>query len=103
MRNYGIIAKPLNSLLKKGPFLWSKEANKAFERLKLTMITTLVLQLLDFEKPFIVETYANYHGIGAVLMQEGHPLIDLGKALGHKSVGLSIYEKEFLAVLLAVE
>lgn len=102
MRNYGIIAKPLNSLLKKGPFLWSKEANKAFERLKLTMITTLVLQLLDFEKPFIVETYANYHGIGAVLMQES-PLIDLGKALGHKSVGLSIYEKEFLAVLLAVE
>lgn len=67
------------------------------------MITTPVLQLPDFEKPFVVETDASYHGIRAVLMQNGHPLAYLSKALGPKSVGLSIYEKEFLAILLAVQ
>lgn len=103
VKHYGIIAKPLTNLLKKGQFVWSNEATIAFEALKLAMTTTPVLQLPNFEKPFIVETNASYHGIGAVLMQGGHPLAYLSKALGPKSVGLSIYEKEFLAILLDVQ
>lgn len=103
VKHYGIIAKPLTNLLKKGQFVWSNEATIAFEALKLAMTTTPVLQLPNFEKPFIVETNASYHGIGVVLMQGGHPLAYLSKALGPKSVGLSIYEKEFLAILLDVQ
>ncbi|KAL2237281.1 UNVERIFIED_CONTAM: Transposon Ty3-G Gag-Pol polyprotein, partial [Sesamum indicum] len=41
-------------------------------------------------------------GIGAVLMQEGRPIAYLSKALAPKNLGLSTYEKEFLALLLAV-
>lgn len=37
------------------------------------------------------------------MRQEGHPLAFVSKALGPKNLGLSIYEKEFLAILLAVE
>jgi len=36
-------------------------------------------------------------------MQDGHPLAFLSKALGSKSRGLSTYEKEFMAILLAVQ
>lgn len=93
----------MTNLLKKGQFVWTDEASIAFEALKLAMTTAPVLQLPNFEKPFIVETDANCHGIGAVLMQGGHALAYLSKALGPKSVGLSIYEKEFLAILLAVQ
>lgn len=57
------------------------------------MITTPVLQLPNFQKPFIVETDTSHHGVGAVRMQDGHPLGYLSKALGPRSVGLSIYEK----------
>lgn len=41
--------------------------------------------------------------MGAVLLQGGHPLAYVSKPLGPKTQGLSIYEKEYLAVLIAVE
>lgn len=36
-------------------------------------------------------------------MQKGHPLAFVSKALGPRNQTLSVYEKEFLAILLAVE
>jgi hypothetical protein len=38
-----------------------------------------------------------------VLLQDGHPLAYVSKPLGPKTQGLSIYEKEYLAILIAVE
>ena len=38
-----------------------------------------------------------------MLTQDGHPLAFLSKALGPRSWGLSTYEKEYMAVLLAVQ
>ncbi|KAL0309707.1 UNVERIFIED_CONTAM: Transposon Ty3-G Gag-Pol polyprotein [Sesamum radiatum] len=57
--------------------------------------------LPDFAKPFVVETDACDKGIGAVLMQDHRPIAYLSKALGPRTQGLSVYEKEFLAILLA--
>jgi hypothetical protein len=37
-----------------------------------------------------------------VLLQEGHPLAFVSRALGSKTRGLSTYEKEHLAILLAI-
>jgi len=51
----------------------------------------------------VVETDASATGIGAVLMQSGHPLAFISRALGPKSQQLSIYEKELLAVVHAVQ
>ena len=50
-----------------------------------------------------METDACGEGIGAVLMQSGQPIAYLSKALGEKHQKLSIYEKEFLALIMAVE
>lgn len=36
-------------------------------------------------------------------MQKGQPIAYLSKALGEKHKNLSIYEKEFLALIMAVE
>lgn len=66
------------------------------------MSTTPILALPDFQKPFIVETDASFKGIGVVLMQGGRPLAYLSKALAPKHLGLSVYEKELLAILHAV-
>jgi hypothetical protein len=41
--------------------------------------------------------------MGAVLMQQGQPIAYLSKALGAKHKALSLYEKEFLALIMAVE
>jgi hypothetical protein len=103
VRNYGVIAKPLTDLLKKKGFIWSEQATTAFLALKKAMSTTPVLQLPDFQKQFTVERDACDSGIGAVLMQDQHPLAFLRKPLSIQHQQLSIYEKEFLALIMAVE
>ena len=67
------------------------------------MTRTLVLALPNFQEPFTVEIDICHDGIGAVLMQQGQPIAYLSKALGEKHKALSIYEKEFLALIMAVE
>lgn len=62
-----------------------------------------MLAIPDFSKPFCVETDACDVGIGAVLSQDGHPIAYYSKALGVNNKKLSIYEKEFLAIMMAVD
>lgn len=58
-----------------------------------------MLALPNFTKKFTVETNA----CATMLMQEDQPIAFLSKALGDKQQQLSIYEKEFIAVIMAVE
>lgn len=63
MKRYGLIGKPLTSLLKKDQFQWGEETEQAFTDLKQAMITSLVLALPDFTQPFVLETDASGVGI----------------------------------------
>ena len=103
VKHYGQITKPLTDILRLKNFLWTPSAQAAFDNLKIAMTTTPVLALPDFQETFTVETDACQDGIGAVLMQKGQPIAFLSKALGEKHKTLSIYEKEFLALIMAVE
>lgn len=99
-----MIAKPLTDLLKKGAiFAWTNQHHQSFVALKHAITSALVLMLPDFSQPFVLETDASGTGVGAVLMQRGHPLVFMSKALGPHLQGLSMYEKEYLVVLMAVE
>lgn len=103
MKHYGLLAKHLTQLLRKRQFCWSEEAQQAFDKLKQAMVTTLVLALPNFKETFEIETDASDVGIGTVLMQKGQPIAFLSKALGETHKHMSIYEKEFLALIMAVE
>ena len=104
VRHFGIVSRPLTNLLKKGMlFVWTSEHDSAFATLKSFLSTAPVLALPDFAVPFAIETDACDSGVGAVLLQRGHPLAFISKALGPRTRGLSTYEKEYLAILVAVE
>ncbi|KAH9698410.1 hypothetical protein KPL71_024002 [Citrus sinensis] len=82
---YGKIAAPLTDMLKQDSFTWSPTTEAAFDELRQAMASTPVLALPNFTKPFSIECDASGRGIGAVLMQEGHPLAYISKGLSRKN------------------
>jgi hypothetical protein len=85
-------SKPLTNLLKKNAFHWTPIARQAFTYLKQAMCITPVLAVLDFNKKFVVESYAFGIGIGAVLTQDGRPLAFTSQVLCGHNLGRSTYE-----------
>ena len=67
------------------------------------MILAPVLSLLDFNTTFVVESNASSLGIGAVLSQGGWPITYFNKALSPRHQVLSVYEKEMLAIIVAIK
>lgn len=67
------------------------------------MQQTSVLALPDFQCPFVVETNTYDLDVGAILMQHENPIDFLSNALSEKHRHISIYEKEFLTLFMAVE
>jgi hypothetical protein len=83
--------------------MWGLNQQRAFDSLKTAMTCTPVLGLPDFSQPFVLETDACNTGVGAVLMQNNHPVAYMSKALCPRNQTLSAYEKECLAILMAVD
>jgi hypothetical protein len=95
---------PFTQLLKKGVlFTWAPQHQQAFDLLKQAMVNTPVLALLDFTQPFVLETDACNTRVGAVLMQNNHPVAYQSQALSPRNQALSTYEKECLGILIAVD
>ncbi|WVZ81701.1 LOW QUALITY PROTEIN: hypothetical protein U9M48_029047 [Paspalum notatum var. saurae] len=106
MQHYGMISRPLTSLLKKGvQFLWTPEMNKAFQLLKQALVQAPILASPDFIKQFILETYASDLGIGnwSSINASRPPHCILSKPLSSRNQALSAYEKECMTILLAVD
>jgi hypothetical protein len=92
----------LTTLLRKNSFRWNDQDEEAFKNLKDMMSTLPVLGLPNFTKKFVIECDASGGGIWPVLMQEWRPLVYLSQALKGKSLFLSTYEKELLALVMAI-
>jgi hypothetical protein len=67
VKQYGIIAKPLTTLLKKKQFLWFEATIVDFTALKQAMASTLVLALPNFTEVFTIETDASDVGLVSII------------------------------------
>lgn len=102
VQHFGIVVKPLTDMLRADNFIWTPHSEAAFVQLKEALTCAPVLALLDFIKPFIVETNASGLRIGVVLSQNKHPIAFLSKSLLPRNQALSVYDKEMFAILFAI-
>ncbi|KAL4579110.1 hypothetical protein LXL04_015245 [Taraxacum kok-saghyz] len=102
IQDYGIIAGPLTSMLRRNKFLWGPESELAFGKLKDMLSNSPVLALPDFTTDFVVECDASGSGIGAILQQQGHPVAFFSRKLADRHHKLPAYERELIGLAKAV-
>jgi len=66
------------------------------------MTNPFMLDLLDMNKVFVVETDASRVGMRIVLIEKGHPIAYITKIFRLKQQALSTYESEMFVILHVV-
>ena len=103
MKEFSKLTSPLTDLTKKDALRWKKEAENLFKKMKEVMSSCPILALPDFSKPFVVECYASGGGVGVVLKKGQHPIsFERIKLQPHENI-YSIYDKEMLAMMHALD
>ena len=120
------MVEPLHKLTRKdSKFIWTSKEEESFNKLKNTLASAPVLSIPNLTKTFLVEVDACGVGIGAVLMQDGHPIAYESRPLRTDTTSIkmnsnitiafeskifkqveitySTYEKELLAVIHALK
>ena len=102
--NMSEITAPLRTLLKKDiQWSWHNEHQKALERIKKVLTSSPVLHFYDIDKPVTLQVDASQGGLGACLIQEGHPVIYASRSLTNAEQHYAQIEKELLAIVFACE
>ena len=100
--NFAPIASPLTNLLKNDGFFWTNSIEDAFRHIQHALLRAPVLQLLDFNKPFTIQMDASGSGIGAVLLQDEHPIAYFNQKLAPCMELASAYDCEMFAITQAM-
>jgi hypothetical protein len=105
IKGYSKIAEPLTALTKKDiRFVWTQNAQKAFETLREKFMTAPILAYFDPEKEAIVECDASDKAVGGTLSQRGsdgklHPVAFYSKKLTPAELNYDIHDKELLDIV----
>jgi hypothetical protein len=106
--NFSNVVAPLNLLTRKDqPWLWTPLQQCAFDSLKTTFSSALVLSIPDTTRPFSIMTDASLLAAGAILLQEDtntdlHPCAYFSRTFIAAERNYDIYDRELLAVILAL-
>ena len=100
--NKAKITAPLRNLLKSDvPWHWEAEHKQAMSDIKQVLTSTPALKLFDSSAPATIQSDASAHGIGACLLQNGHPVAYVSRSLSDTESRYAVLEKELLAILFA--
>ncbi len=107
IKGYSKVVKPMTQLTGNDPWKWGEAQQKAFEELKRLLAEEVVLAIPTEDGKFQVEADASEGAIGAVLSQEQdgkwRPVVFLSKSLMVTERNYEIYDKELLAIMLALD
>jgi len=101
---------PLRPLLKRtSKFLWTKEADEAFNKLKNSFSNSKFFTHPNRDKDFTAETESSDFAIGCILSQISdddnllHPIAFYSRCFTNSEINYSIYDKELLAIAVALD
>ena len=97
--NFSTIVAGLMDCLKNEKFIWTEEAHKSFNTLKVKLCSATVLAMLDFDKTFEIDCDAFVIGIDVVLSQDGHPIAYYSEKNSDARKKYSTYELELIALV----
>ena len=98
------LAEPLRRLQKQDTiWAWESEQQQAFKKIKTALITLPVLAYFDKGKDHIIQTDASKTGLGAVLLQEGQPVVYASRALTETEKRYSNIERELLGIVFGLK
>ena len=102
--NISTITEPLRQLEAKGvKWHWDDNQQKAFDEVKTLITCHPVLQYYDVTKEVTLQCDASQSGVGAALLQEGHPVAFTSRALTSTERNYAQIEKELLAIVHACD
>ena len=108
IKDFSAIARLLCTLLSKDvPFAWSQACEEAFVKLKTMLVSPPIMLSPNWNLPFEIMCDASDYAIGAVLGQrkdkKAFVIYYASKTLDSAQANYTTTEKEFLAVVLALE
>ena len=107
--NLAELIRELNNMLRKDATLeWTVEAKQSFETIKEALTKAPVLISPDFNKDFIIFSFALEHTIAAVLLQNNkqgykQPIAFFSKSLRDATLKYNIMEKQALALIKSIK
>ena len=103
--NLADLAKPLRELVKKqNEFVWEEGVHgKCLEQVKQVLTLAPVLKFFDPQKKTILQCDASMSGLGACLLQEGHPVAYASRVHSPTETNYAQIEKELLPIAFGVE
>ncbi len=107
IKNYSKIVKPMTQLMGNEPWKWGAKQQEAFEQLEKQLAEDVVLAVPTGKGKFCVEADSSEGAISAILSQEldgkWKPVSFLSKVLSIMECNYKIYNKELLAIMLALD
>ncbi|CAD6230785.1 GSCOCG00012199001-RA-CDS [Cotesia congregata] len=116
IQNFAERAKPITDLTRKTkPFIWTEEAQAAFDDIKNALCEDSFLKYPDFNKPFILAVSASDSGISGILSQaatmgdddpdgDGEKIVSCISRVFHDTeTRYTDVEKQCLAVIYAIQ
>ena len=98
------LTAPLRRLCKQDTeWAWESDQQTAFETIKQVITELPVLVYFDKNKTHVIQTDASKSGLGAVLLQESHPVIYASRTLLETEQRYSNIERELLSVVFGLE
>ena len=102
IKNLSDLIEPLAALKEKGvDFKWTIRQQEAFQKIKEILSSEPVIRPFDVTKQIELTTDASENAIGAILSQEGHPVMFMSRRLSKAERNYSNIEREALAIVWA--